>query len=544
MKITRLLAFRLFLVILIVVLVGMGIFTTLTVRRLQQRTTESLIVTAARISDIIKRSTHYSMLLNRREDIYQSITTIGTEPGIHAIRIYNKKGEITFSTQVSDVGKVVDRNAEACTGCHASSEPPRDPKRELLTRTFTSSDGNRVLGIITPIHNDPTCTGSECHAHEASQTVLGVLDVMLPLEDYDEALSREIRSQYLGGLLLLLAITSAAAIFLWLLVERPARELTRGTQEIMRGNLSHRIVVRSKDEIGTLAASFNKMTSELSTARDEVTQWTRTLEERVKQKTDELQKAQDHLIRMEKMASLGRLSATVAHELNNPLEGILTYAKLIKKRLTPGTLSASEAEEIQNELSLIADETARCGNIVKNLLLFSRQRPGELRHEDLHAVIRRTLKLIEHHLTMHSITLVEEFDPQPLTIECLPQEIEQALLALEINAIEAMPAGGTLTVGLRSHADGQTVEIIVGDTGVGIAEEDLPHVFEPFFTTKKEGKGTGLGLSVVFGIVERHGGSIDMRSAVGIGTTVAITLPRHSQRRATSPVLSDVPPKG
>jgi sensor histidine kinase regulating citrate/malate metabolism len=120
MKITRFLAFRLFLVILIVVLVGMGIFTTLTVRRIQERTTESLIVAAARISDIIKRSTHYSMLLNRREDIYQSITTIGNEPGIHAIRIYNKKGEITFSTEAPDVGKVVDRNAEACTACHSN----------------------------------------------------------------------------------------------------------------------------------------------------------------------------------------------------------------------------------------------------------------------------------------------------------------------------------------------------------------------------------------------------------------------------------------
>lgn len=544
MKITRFLAFRLFLVILIVVLVGMGIFTTLTVRRIQERTTESLIVAAARISDIIKRSTHYSMLLNRREDIYQSITTIGNEPGIHAIRIYNKKGEITFSTEAPDVGKVVDRNAEACTACHSSSEPPRDLKRELLTRTFTSGDGNRVLGIITPIHNDPTCTSSECHAHEASQTVLGVLDVMLPLADYDEALSREIRSQYLGALLLLLAIASAAGVFLWLLVERPVRELTRGTQEIMRGNLSHRIVVRSKDEIGTLAASFNKMTSELSAARDEVTEWTSTLEERVKEKTDELQKAQHHLFRMEKMASLGRLSATVAHELNNPLEGVLTYAKLIKKKLKPGMLSESEAAEIQSELSLIADETARCGNIVKNLLLFSQQRPGQLHHEDLHVVIRRTLRLIDHHLTMHAITLVEELGAKPVIIECLPQETEQALLALVINAVEAMPNGGTLTLGLRPHIDGQAVEIIVGDTGVGIAKEDLAHVFEPFYTTKKEGKGTGLGLSVVFGIVERHGGSVDVRSTVGVGTTVTVTLPRHSQPSATPQVSSDLPREG
>jgi len=221
--------------------------------------------------------------------------------------------------------------------------------------------------------------------------------------------------------------------------------------------------------------------------------------------------------------------------LNNPLEGILTYAKLLKKKLTVGMLSEAQASEIQSELSLIAEETARCGNIVKNLLLFSRQRAGEPRDENLHVVIKRSLQLIDHHLKMHKIALLEDTGSEPVVIECIPQEIEQALLALEINSIEAMPEGGTLTVGLRADADGQSARVFVKDTGVGIATEDLAHVFEPFYTTKKDGKGTGLGLSVVFGIVKRHGGSVDVESTVGLGTTVTITLPRH---------LPPIPPPG
>jgi two-component system NtrC family sensor kinase len=182
--------------------------------------------------------------------------------------------------------------------------------------------------------------------------------------------------------------------------------------------------------------------------------------------------------------------------------------------------------EIQSELSIIADETARCGNIVKNLLLFSRQKVGEFVEEDIRATIDRSLKLIDHHLKMHNIKLEKDYESEPLMLFCDPQQIEQALLAIEINAVEAMPDDGTLRVAAHRLAGSDSVRMTISDTGIGIPEEALTHIFEPFFTTKENGKGTGLGLAVVYGIVERHAGSINVQSKLHVGSTFTITLPR------------------
>jgi two-component system NtrC family sensor kinase len=180
------------------------------------------------------------------------------------------------------------------------------------------------------------------------------------------------------------------------------------------------------------------------------------------------------------------------------------------------------------ELTLIADETARCGNIVKNLLLFSREKVGEFRDSDLHFIVERSLKLIDHHLKMNNIISEVEMIENPVILYCDAHQLEEALLALEINAVEAMPAGGTFRIKVIEIEYLNAIQIAVSDTGNGIGEEDLPHIFEPFYTTKKEGKGTGLGLSVVYGIIERHSGSISVDSKLGFGTTFSITLPRQS----------------
>ncbi|MGB2870110.1 MAG: ATP-binding protein [Bacteroidota bacterium] len=525
MRFTKLLGFRLFVLILVVMVIGTALFTTLNVQWQSRQHMESTVRSAVRISDIVKRSTHYSMLLNRREDIYQIISTIGTEPGIEAIRIYNKKGEVTFSTDDAEQGKSVDMGAEACTACHSGDQPPVSPNPQELTRIFHSPKGHRILGMITPIRNEAKCSNADCHVHPASQTVLGVLDVMLPLKDVDALLVQSTRVQYASGLALVVVVIAVTGLFIWLVVNIPVRGLTGAVQQVIKGNFDQRIPVRAADEIGVLANSFNLMTDELSRARGENKRWTETLEQRVSEKTEELQRAQHHLIQVEKMASLGKLAATVAHELNNPLEGVLTYAKLLKKRIQPGTLRPDDHAVVQQELTLIADETARCGAIVKNLLLFSRQKVGQMREEDLRSIVERSTMLIEHHLKMHAVKLEKELGEQPVQIQCDAAQIEQALLALEINAVEAMPEGGILTLGLRATPDGNHVEIFIADTGVGIAPQDIPHIFEPFFTTKEEEKGTGLGLAVVYGIVERHAGTIDVRSVLRRGTSFTIKLP-------------------
>ncbi len=525
MRVTKYLAFRLLAIVLLVMIVSTAVFTTIMLNWHSEKYVSFTTGWAVRTSDLIKRSTRYSMLRNRREDIYQTINTLGSEPGIEAIRIYNKKGEITFSTVKGEVGNYVNMNAEACNACHQPGKPLPTNSKSALTRIFVSHKGYRVLGVITPIKNEPACYNAACHVHPESQTVLGVLDVMLPLTGLDASLAQLRRSTYLWGALMVFSVTAFAGVFIWIMVNIPVRRLSYGTHEITKGNLEYRIKVHASDEIGDLAESFNKMAEELGRARNELTDWAETLGDKVEQKTDELRSAMSNMVQMEKMASLGKLAASVAHELNNPLSGILAYAKLLRKKLRAENISKENATEVDTDLGMIADETARCGNIVNNLLLFSRQKVGEYRTCDLTLAVEQSLKLIAHHLAVHNVKSEVIGGGEPIELICDPQQIEQALIALEINAIEAMPEGGKLKISLTRNTQPKSVEIKIVDTGIGISKGDLEHLFEPFFTTKKDGKGTGLGLAVVHGIVERHNGNIKVESELSLGTTVTITLP-------------------
>ena len=525
MKLTRLLAFRLLAGIFLVMVSGVIVLIFSLIKVQSDRYTNYFVDTAIRVSDIINRSMNYSMLLNRREDIYNIITTTASEPGIEGIRIYNKAGAISFSTDEREVGKSVDMNAEACVACHTKGNSHIvSPTNSQLVRFFTKGNNNRIIGVITPIKNQPSCSSAACHAHPPEQTVLGVLDVMIPLKQLDQNLAEFQRIFYGGSLVLLIVVTAFTGVFLWRMVNVPVHKLREGTEEVMKGNLDHEIEVETKDEIGALTKSFNHMTKKLKTTQWELKQLNQTLEERVNRKTEELRKAQLNLIQVEKMVSLGMLAATVAHELNNPLEGILTYAKLIRKRVSNPVLSDGEKNEIASELTMIANETTRCGNIVKNLLLFSRQKVGEFKENDIRLIVEQSIKLIDHHLKMNNIALSTHIDEHVPAIRCDAEQIQQALLALQINAVEAMPSGGSLKIDVIAEP-GKNVTIKIGDTGTGIDEGDLSHIFEPFFTTKHEGKGTGLGLAVVYGIIERHGGTIKVDTHPGEGTTFSLILP-------------------
>ncbi len=529
MKYTRLLVYRLLVGIFVVMVVGVGVLTFVLVKIQTERYTQISIATAQRVSDIVKRSTQYSMLLNRREDIYHIIKTIGSEPGIEAIRIYNKKGEISFSTNEAELNTTVDMNAEACVACHPSGKSNIvTPTNVERVRFFRSSLGHNLIGVITPIKNQQSCYEADCHAHNQSQTILGVLDVMIPLSETEKNIAEIEKLQYSGGLLLLLVITTFCGVFLWRMVNIPVQRLTEGTIAVMNGDLDHSIDVQTNDEIGFLTKSFNHMTRTLKQTQEELQLLNQTLEERVQHKTEALRRAQANLIQAEKMVSLGTLAATVAHELNNPLEGILTFAKLIRKRMNKPDLTEEGKNEIIAELTMIADETARCGNIVKNLLLFSRKKVGEFIENDIRALVEQSTKLIEHHLKIHNIILQQSMDDRLSFVVCDSEQILQALLALEINAVEAMPHEGKLSIEAKKTGENE-LTIALSDTGIGIRDEDLPHIFEPFFTTKKEGKGTGLGLAVVYGIIERHNGKITVVSQVNNGTTFTITLPIHRE---------------
>jgi two-component system NtrC family sensor kinase len=478
-----------------------------------------VIQSANRVSDVIKSSTHYSMLQNRKDDVYEIIKTLGRQPGIDGIRIYNKRGEITFSTEKSEKGSVVDLRAEACYGCHNGPQPLDSVPAGSRMRIYKATDGHRILGLINPVRNEAQCSDAGCHSHPTERTVLGVLDVRMSLDKVDTVIAESQLQMIVVAFVLFLVVGTGSYLFLSLTVLRPVKRLIDGTNAVSSGDLEHEIPIRTKDEIGVLAHSFNAMTLSLQRAQKENRDWAMTLEERVRDKTAELQRVHQQIMQIEKMASLGKLAATVAHELNNPLEGILTYAKLIGRRLKRIDQRSPDVEQTIEDIELIQRETERCGTIVKNLLLFSKKQVGEFALVPVRQIIQKSEQLVKHHFQISNVQFEAIFPTDEMFLLCDENQIEQAMVALFVNAVEAMPGGGKLIVEVQHGIAKSDVRITVKDSGVGIVPEDLPHVFEPFYSTKKNGQGVGLGLSVVYGILERHGGRIAIQSEPGKGTT-------------------------
>ncbi|MGA3327958.1 MAG: ATP-binding protein [Terriglobia bacterium] len=504
-----------------------GLYGYWNLRTWRQSQQEIIFQTADRISDTIRRSIRYSMLRNEREEVFHIINTIGHENGISRIRIFNKEGKISFSTDDQEVGQFVDKKGEACYACHAQAQPLLKLDRPDRMRIYTARDGTRVLGLIRPIENEADCSNAACHAHTANSQVLGVLDTNVSLAAADLAVAQHQRQVVIFTAASILMVSLFSGWLIWLTVHKPVRRLTEGTRAVAQGNLDYLLPETSQDEIGSLAVSFNQMTRELKKAQAENRQWTETLEDRVRQKTGELESAYRSLTQSEKMASLGKLAAVVAHEINNPLAGILTYSKLISRMADKGFSNGQRLSEAKSYLQIIEGESRRCGGIVQNLLTFARQTPINPQKNDLNAIIERCLLLVGHQMALQSIELEKKLEPQLPPLYCDAGQVQQALLVILMNAVEAMPQGGRLGIESAYDPTHRLGRVVVRDEGPGIPPEVLSHIFEPFFTTKEEGKGTGLGLAIALGIVQQHGGNIEVLSNEQKGTAFTVLLPEE-----------------
>ena len=470
---------------------------------------------ANRITDLIVRSTHYEMLRNDKDALLNMIQEVGTEPGIQRIRVLNKDGLIIYSTDPKEVGAPVDKKAEGCIGCHAQSAPLAKLTRRDHTRYFTDKGGQRMLAVMQEIENAPECSNGSCHVHSADRRILGVIDTTLSLA----AVDRQIGTHRANLTTFLMVSTLfgclAATLFVFVVVHRPVHELMAGMHRVAEGDREYRLPVRRDDELGDLAASFNKMTAEVGGVQAKI-------EEQVRRKTAELERVHKTLLHSEKMASIGKLAATVAHEINNPLFGILTYARLVLREVVKHEIPARD--ELAEQLQTIERESKRCGELVKSLLTFSRQAPSIREPNELNTVVHRAVVLVQHKLAMQNIDLREQLGDLPPVL-CDANQIQQVVLVLMMNAADAMPKGGKLVVSTAFDAEAEHGVVRVKDNGCGIPADVLPRIFDPFFTTKEDQNRTGLGLAVAHSIVQQHAGDILVDSTPGVGTEFRVVLP-------------------
>ena len=347
--------------------------------------------------------------------------------------------------------------------------------------------------------------------------VIGMLSVGILESTYTDTRNRVILS-FFGiatiGFLLIIGIT----YYMIQNITHPLGEMVAATENIIAGRFDREVQSNSPGEIALLADSFNAMLKSLRQMKGDLEEWGRTLEEKVKQRTEELVAMQARVAQSERLASLGMLAAGVAHEVNNPLGAILALTGLTVEDM-------KEDDPNRESLEEVIKQTERCRDIVRGLLEFSRQSRGNMELVDLNRVLEGTLSLVAKQAMFFNISVVRNLDPEIPAVMADKAQFQQVFMNMLMNAVQAMDERGTITIVSRCPAAGDCVEVAVSDTGHGIPPEQIDLIFDPFFTTKSSGKGTGLGLSIAYGIVTTHGGTISVQSEVGKGTTFTIRMP-------------------
>jgi two-component system, NtrC family, sensor kinase len=347
--------------------------------------------------------------------------------------------------------------------------------------------------------------------------VIGMLSVGVLESTYTAIRNRVILSFFgiaTAGFLLIIGIT----YYTIQNIIRPIGEMVAATRNIGAGRFDQEVRADSPGEIALLAESFNAMLKSLRQMKGDLEEWGRTLEQKVKQRTEELVAMQARVAQSERLASLGLLAAGVAHEVNNPLGGILALTNL--------TVEDMRVDDPNREnLVEVIHQTERCRDIVRGLLEFSRQSRGITEPIDLNKVLQDTLALVSKQSAFFNIEAVCTFDPQLPAVMADRSQLQQVFLNILMNAVQAMNERGTISIATRLDGASGQVEASIADTGEGIPAEEIGRIFDPFFTTKENGHGTGLGLSIAYGIVTKYRGSIAVESELGKGTTFTVRMP-------------------
>ena len=515
-----------------------GISGYLNFRSQKKHLVETMILGADQLSRSITGATWHAMLDDDRKAAYQIMRVIADKQGMDRIRMYNREGRMVFSTDSSEQPTVATSTSEVCASCHNKDTVRNRPTEDARVRYAKSPAGIKTINMVAPIYNEPSCSNASCHAHRASTKVLGVVDVALRLDPVQKQ-TRAITLQTIVWTLLEVGIGAAFVIlFTKRFVATPIRELIGGTKAVSEMDLDRPINIGAagrSQEVDELVDSFNRMRERLKLAVAELNDMQATLESKVDERTQQLKAAQRKLVQSDRLATLGQLAASVAHEINNPVSGVLNLSMLLERLMASGSYPPGREPEFRKYLSLISIETARVGRIVSDLLAFSRRSKPQRAPADLNKLVRTTIGLADHKLKLISAEVVFDLQESLPLVECDASQIQQVILNLVLNGAQAMQprGGGTLTIRTRLIPREESIELCVQDTGEGIAPENLSKIFDPFFTTKPEGKGVGLGLAVLYGIVQAHEGEVEVASQRNEGTSFTVTLPLKSRAPAT-----------
>ncbi len=624
----RSLGFKLICSVSAIAILVIGIYASVNINAQRDQLIHQVIQSSSLVSETIKRSMRYDMLKYQPERLHRAIDTIGAQEGIEKVRIFNYLGEIIYSSDRKEMGAMVDKSSEQCYACHAKEKPFERLTTSARSRIFATAAGNRVLGMINPIYNEPDCYSAPCHVHPKEQKVLGVLDIDVSLSEVDAGIINNKKKMILFAGVAILGISLTIGLFVQRFVSRPVKHLMRGTQRVSAGDLSTPLDISSTNEIGTLARSFDQMTQRIQVSEQEL----KASEEKYRSLFDNdpnpilvfdratfqimdaniratekygysrkelLQmsfrdlgdpedaekirssvveaciflpkirhrkkdgsvmhvdihscprdhlgkdviianiadisdsiQAEAQLIQASKMATLGEMSAGVAHELNQPLNAIRIGSDLLKKMVDRGeSLDPGLAGKVSREISA---QVERAANIINHLREFGRKSDlDELEMVNINQPIRDVFTVLGQQLKLRQITVNLELNENLPPIVGVRNRLEQVFINLVMNARDAIEEKresphlkeqeSVLTI--RTYREEGKVVAIVRDNGKGMPESVKEKIFEPFFTTKEVGKGTGLGLSISYGIIKDYEGSIEVESMAGSGTIFKIAFP-------------------
>lgn len=509
----------------IVVIIAAG-WSYMNIRAEQRQLLDLMVMGADQLSKGIASATWHAMLADRREDAYRVMHTIAMKQGIDRIRMFNHTGRIVYSTSLQDLNGQVTKSAATCAACHSTAKPRIEPALSARVRIDQTPQRQRVLAMTTPIYNEPSCSQADCHAHPAKFRVLGILDVRLNLDAVDrEAADMKWRVVWITAIEVVL-IGIFIVLFTRRFVSVPIAELIKGTKAMSEMELDTPLpVVRSSQELEELSTSFDNMRRRLRTAVAEINGFTQRLESKVEERTEQLRAAHQKLLQSDRLASLGRLSASVAHEINNPISGVLNLSMLMQRILKDDGIPQSRVPDFKRYLGQVVGETTRVGRIVSDLLAFSRRSKPQRAPADLNRIVRTTVSLVSHKLKLSNVLMELELDESLPLVPCDASQMQQVVLNLVLNGAEATAGKPERRLSIRTKLEGERAQFRVRDNGEGIPPEHLAQIFDPFFTTKSEGKGVGLGLAVTYGIIEAHGGEIEVESRIGEYTMFVVSLP-------------------